>query len=141
MIFHTPTVWPFNINHCGCKWLINYASVQYDIMWWLRLHSTQSTLLLSDHSISSTVVLNSYAISCSECVNAVHRHKVLSFLCTFVHSYTTIHNLWVRQHKVTPTVGGLIMFFLNTIVVPSICGNHNFFLSEVEKKLFETANI
>ncbi len=37
-------------------WMINYASLQYDIMWFI--HSSQSTLLLSYHSLSITLVLN-----------------------------------------------------------------------------------
>ena len=50
-----PTVWPFNIIQCSVEW---YASLQYDIKLWPHLHSTLSTLLLSEHSISSNVVLN-----------------------------------------------------------------------------------
>ncbi len=48
-----PTVWPSNINHC------DDADMQYHV-WSMHLHSTQSTLLLSDQSIlfTSTLVLN-----------------------------------------------------------------------------------
>ena len=44
-----PTVWLFNITHCGS---------QYHVMWWMHLHSIQTSLLLSDHSITTTLLLS-----------------------------------------------------------------------------------
>ena len=60
-----PTVWPLNIIHCDFEWSRNYASPQYDIKYWMHLHSTQSTLLLFDHSMSSTVVWNDTMPACN----------------------------------------------------------------------------
>ncbi len=48
-IVNPPTVWPFNIHMVLCT-----LPACNDIMWWMHLHSTQSTLLLSNHSISSS---------------------------------------------------------------------------------------
>ncbi len=47
-----PTVWSFNVIHCGFECKINYASLQLGT----HLYCTQSTLVLTDHSRSSTVI-------------------------------------------------------------------------------------
>ncbi len=49
-----------NITNCGFDWKNNLwqPAIWYHVVnRWMHLHSTQSTLLLSDHSISQTVVL------------------------------------------------------------------------------------
>ena len=57
---------------CGCfEWKIKYAGLQIDVMCWLHVPSTQSTLLLWDHSISYPLwLMINYAvfslISCGE---------------------------------------------------------------------------
>ena len=53
---HPPTVWPFNIIRCGFEWRVLYASLRCDIMWWMLLHCTQSTLLLYDQAFTQYTV-------------------------------------------------------------------------------------
>ena len=40
-IVNPPTVWPFNIIHCGLEWYIDHfmPACKCDIMWWMHLHS------------------------------------------------------------------------------------------------------
>ena len=67
------TVWPFKYYPL---WFLNDKLFK-PALWWMHLHSTQSTLLLFNFLILTTMVLNdklfqAAMISCVECMYTVH---------------------------------------------------------------------